>query len=147
MSFRLNGKLAITFLFSLAVLLALASPSSANAMSPESPSRRDHSNLNRMIKMRAAALPVARQANTAVGVGAGTNPPEETSTPSTPSSTPASPSTSNTPQSSSAAPLSQSISSSVSSESSPAVSRFLFTWGISGKLICQNNTARFVYEQ
>jgi len=135
MSFRLNGKLAITFLFSLTLLLALASPSSADAMSPESPRRRDHPNLNRMIKMRAAAPPVARQGKNSGTVGAAANPPEASSTPSTPSSTPASPSTSDTPQSSSAAPSSQSILSLPSLVSSPAVSRFLSTWRISGKLI------------
>ena len=136
MSFRLNGKLAITFLFSLALLLALTSPSSANAMSPESPRRRDHPNLNRMIKMRAAVLPVARQGNNAGAVGAAANPPEDSSTPSKPSSTPASPSTSDTPQSSSAAPApsAQSISSSPSSVSSPAVSRILYTEKFEGNL-------------
>jgi hypothetical protein len=147
MSYSLNGKLAITFLFSLALLLALATPSSANVMSPESPRRRDHPNLNRMIKMRAAALPVARQDKGSGVVGVGANPLQASSTPSTPSSTPASPSTSNTPQSSSAALPSQSTSSPLSSVSSPVVSCFLFTWRISGKLIRRTNPVRFIYEQ
>jgi hypothetical protein len=75
MSIHLNRKLAITLLFSLALLLALAGPSSANA----SPHRRDHLDLNRMIKKRAVAPSV------------------DTANP-TPSTTPSSPSPSVAPQ-------------------------------------------------
>jgi hypothetical protein len=123
MSFRLNRNLAITFLFSLALLLALAGSSSATALSPDSPRRRDHLNLNRMIKIRAPAPPVARQhaSNNPAVNAAGANAAEDSSTPSTPSSTPSSPSASNTPQASSAAPASQSVASPSSSVSDPAV--------------------------
>ena len=144
MSFRLNSKLAITFLLSLAFLLAFATPS-ANAMAPDSARRHDH----RMIKMRAAAPPVNRQllGNDPGAIGAGANPPADSSTPSTPSSTPSSPSPSNTPLSSSAAAPSQPILSTSSSVSSPAVSRFPFTWRSSGRLIRQTGQARFVYSE
>ncbi|KAI9513056.1 hypothetical protein F5148DRAFT_1279105 [Russula earlei] len=54
-------KLAITFLFSLALLLALTAPSSSTLISPASVHHRDHANLNRMIKIRAASPAVPRQ--------------------------------------------------------------------------------------
>jgi hypothetical protein len=143
MSFRLNRNLAITFLFSLALLLALAGSSSATALSPDSPRRRDHLNLNRMIKIRAPAPPVARQhaSNNPAVNAAGANAAEDSSTPSTPSSTPSSPSASNTPQASSAAPASQSVASPSSSVSDPAVSHFPFTWRNLGKLIRPNRSS------
>jgi hypothetical protein len=131
MSVHLNRKLAITLLFSLALLLAFARPSSANAISPDSPSRRDHHNLNRMIKRRVAAPPVARQItgnNPGGAIGAGANPPEDKSS-STPSSTPSSPSPAAQPSSlvTSASGL---LSSSVALSS--AVSHFPFPWRIQG---------------
>ena len=128
MSVHLNRKLAITFLFSLALLLALARPSSANAISPDSPSRRDHHNLHRMIKRRVATPPVARQqlgGNDPGGaIGAGANPPEDSSS-ATPSSTPSSPSPSAAQPSSVVASATSLSPSSVASSS--AVSHFPFT--------------------
>ena len=105
MSIHLNRKLAITLLFSLALLLALAGPSSANA----SPHRRDHFDLNRMIKKRAAAPSV------------------DTSTPTpTPSTAPSSPSPSVAPQPSVAVSSAQPSPSPATSASVPPVSWFPF---------------------
>jgi len=141
MSVHLNRKLAITLLFSLALLLALARPSSANALSPDSPSRRDHHNIHRMIKRRVANPDVARQLPSDGAIGAGANPPADSSSPSTPSSTPSSPSPSADQQPSSAAPSSSSSPSAVASSS--AVSHFPFTWRCSGILITLNRTSHW----
>ena len=124
MSVHLNRKLAITLLFSLALLLALARPSSANAISPDSPSRRDHHNLHRMIKRRVSNPAVARQLPSVV-IGGTANPPQDTSSPSTPSNTPSTPSPSADQQSSFVAPSSSSSPPAVASSS--AVSHFQFT--------------------
>ena len=129
-SIQLSHKLAITLLFSLAILLALAVPSSANGISPDSPRRRDHVNLNRMIRIRAAAPLVARQQAASASpsnnlISASVNTPTQSSSLPTPSSTSSSPTPSDT--SSSAAPSVEPSSSLALSTSSSAVSRFLST--------------------
>lgn len=143
MSVHLNRKLVITLLFSLALLLAFARPSSANAISPDSPSRRDHHHLNRMIKRRVATPPVAREisGNDPGGaIGAGANPPEDSSSPSTPSSTSSSPSPSVAQPSSVVASSPSLLPSSVAPSS--AVSHFPFSWRCSGILITWNRSSR-----
>jgi hypothetical protein len=120
MSIHLNRNLAITLFFFLAILLALARPSSAI---PDTPHRRDHVNLNRMIKIRAPFPPVARQRPNPSGpAGPSSDGPSSLAPSSTSVSAPL-----DTLQPSSA-PLSlQPSSSPVSSASGSAVSRFPFT--------------------
>jgi hypothetical protein len=124
MSIQLHRNLAITLLFSLAILLALAPPSSAN---PDSLHRRDHVNLNRMLKIRAPFPPVPRQNppdGHAGAVGGAANPTTDGLSSSSPSSTPVAAAPS---QPSSASPAPQPTSSLPSPVSSPAVSCFPFT--------------------
>jgi hypothetical protein len=144
MAIQRNRNLAITLLFSLVVLLALAPPSSANAVSPDVPHRRDHVNHNRMIKRRAphALLPRQRAAGQpaadrpqaqAGAVGAAADPSTGVSSPVA-SSTPAvsAPSASQAPETSQSQPISSPVSSALSS----AVSCFPFFFGdISESLI------------
>ena len=130
MSIQLNRNLAITLLFSLAILLALAPPSSAN---PDGLHRRDHVNLNRMLRIRAPFPPVPRQnppADHGGAVGGAANPSTDgvssSSTSSTPVPAPLQPS--------SASPASQ-PSSSLALSSSPAVSHFHLLGDFLGSLI------------
>lgn len=111
MAILLNRNLAITLLFSLVILLALAPPSSANDVSPNVPHRRDHVNLNRIIKKRTPLdlLPRQRPAADrpqaqAGAVGAAADPSTDGVSSPVPSSTPAAsatqtPQTSQSPQS------------------------------------------------
>ena len=139
MAIHRSCKLAITLLFSLVVLLALAPPSSANAISPDVPHRRDHVNLNRMIKKRAHPLlhrePAAIQLPTLQGgaVGAAADPTTDAPSSPVPSSTPvaAAPSTTQTPETSQSP---QPISSDVSSVLSSAVSCFPFPFFFFGDI-------------
>ena len=131
MAIHRNCNLAITLLFSLVVLLALAPPSSANAVSPDVPHRRDHVNLNRMIKKRAhpllhrelaaAQLPPLQSG----AVGAAADPSTDAASSPVPSSTPivAAPSTTQAPEASQSP---QPIPSVVPSVLSSAVSCFHF---------------------
>ena len=116
--------LAITLLCSLAILLALALPSSAT--SPDSPHRRDHVNHNRMIKIRRAFPPVPRQHQVGAN-GAAAGPPADSPSSPIPSSTSSSPAPSDASQPSSASLSLQTSSSLALSASSPAVSFFRFT--------------------
>jgi len=90
MPVQLNRNLAITLLFSLLVLLALAPPSSANGLSPDVLHRRDHANLNRMIKKRAPYALIPRQGPRPQtgAVGAAADPSTNVISSSAPSSTP-----------------------------------------------------------
>jgi hypothetical protein len=127
--------LAITLFSSLLVLLALAPPSSANVVSPDAPHRRDHVNLNRMIKRRVPDSLIPRQQSSpdipkvqAGAVGAAADPSAaaiSSAAPSSASSAPAS-AASATSQAQSASQSPQAASSPVSSVSSSAVSCFLF---------------------
>src|SRR6267154_225817 len=136
MAIKRNPNIAITLLFSLVILLALAPPSSANAVSPDVPHRRDHVNLNRMIKRRApdALLPRQRTANQpandrpqaqAGAVGAAADPSTGGASSAVPSSTPAASATSAS-QAPDASQSLQPTSSPVSSVLSSAVSCFFF---------------------
>jgi hypothetical protein len=116
--------LAITLFCSLALLLALTRPSSASAVSPDSPHRRDHVNLNRMIKIRVPSIPRQHApANQAGAVGPAANPSTDGLSSPVPSSTPVSAS-SDTSQPSPTSPLLQPSPSLTPSVSSPAVSCF-----------------------
>jgi hypothetical protein len=133
MAFQPNRNLAITLLFSLVILLILAHPSSANADSPDVPHRRDHVNLNRMIKRRAPHPLLPRQLTPggqtnngrpqaqAGAVGAAADPTTDSLSSAVPSSTPAvsAPSASQAPETSQSP---QSVSSAVPSVLSSAVS-------------------------
>src|SRR6266849_1915613 len=125
-----NRNIAITLLFSLVILLALAPQSSANAVSPDLPYRRDHVNLNRMIKRRAphALLPRQRPPANAGAACAAADPSTNGVSSLVASSTPAAPSASQTPGPSQSP---QPISSPVSSVLSSAVSCFPFFRDIS----------------
>jgi hypothetical protein len=123
MAIQHNRNIAITLLFSLVILLALAPPSFAN---PVAPDRRDHVNLNRMIKRRAplALLPRQRVLPSPQGgaVGAAGDPPTDSPSPVA-SSTAAAPSVTPAQQSSQSP---QPIPSAVSSVLSSVVSCFPF---------------------
>lgn len=146
MAVQRNRNIAITLLFSLVILLALAPSSSANVVSPDVPHRRDHVNLNRMIKRRAphpllprqpaAAQPADdRPLAQAGAVGAGADPSTGGVSSAIPSSTPAASATSAT-QAPETSQSPQPSSSPVSSVSSSAVSCFPFFFGdISESLI------------
>ena len=130
MAILLNRNLAITLLLSLVILLALAPPSSANDVSPNVPHRRDHVNLNRMIKKRTPLDLLPRQRPAAAdrpqaqagAVGAAADPSTDGVSSPVPSSTPAASAT-QTPETSQSP---QSIPAPVSSVSSSAVSCFPF---------------------
>jgi hypothetical protein len=127
MAIHRNRNLAITLLFSLVILLTLAPSSSANPVSPDVPQRRDHVNLNRMIKRRApnALLPRQGHAVPQVGaVGAAADPSTGGPSSPVPSSTPAASATPAT-QAPATSQSPQSISSPVASVLSSVVSCFL----------------------
>jgi hypothetical protein len=146
MAIKRNPNIAITLLFSLVILLALAPPSSANAVSPDVPHRRDHVNLNRMIKRRAPHALLPRQHNgdqptadhpqaQAGAVGAAADPSAAAASSAVPSSAPAASAASAT-QASEASQSAQPTSSPVPSVSSSAVRCFPFFFGdISESLI------------
>ena len=132
MAIHRNPNFAITLLFALVILLALAPPSSANAVSPDVPYRRDHVNLNRMIKRRTPLNLLPRQHNIPVpqpqagAVGAAADPSTDGLSSPAPSSTPAAPSVTQAQQTSQTP-----ISSAVPSVLSSAVSSFpFFFWEI-----------------
>ena len=118
--------LAITLICFLAVLLALTRPSSANALSPDSPHRRDHVNLNRMMKIRVPSIPRQHPPDDQ-GAANGVAASPTTNALSSPvvSSTPI-PASSDTSQPSSASLSPQPSSSPALSVSSPAVRYFPF---------------------
>jgi|SRR5712671_390177 len=116
MAIQLNRKLAVTFLFSLALLLVLAAPSSANFVSPDSAHRRDHVNLNRMVKIRAVAPGVARQlGKNPVVINAADKPSADSASSTTSSATSSAPASSDAQQASSAPNLPQTSSQPASS--------------------------------
>jgi hypothetical protein len=136
MAIKRNPNIAITLLFSLLILLALAPPSSANAVSPDVPHRRDHVNLNRMIKRRAPHALLPRQPASdpsgdkdpqaqAGAVGAAADPSTGALSSPVPSSTPAASAASAT-QASETSQSPQPTSAPVSSAASSAVSCFPF---------------------
>lgn len=136
MAIKRNPNLAITLLFSLVILLALAPPSSANAPSPDVPHRRDHVNLNRMIKRRVPHALFPRQHTgdqtgdnrpqaQAGAVGAAADPSTGAVSSPVPSSTPAA-SASSAAQASETSQSPQPTSSPVSSAVSSAVSYLPF---------------------
>lgn len=129
MAIHHNRNIVITLLFSLVILLALAPPSSANPVAPDVPYRRDHVNLNRMIKRRAPYALLPRQHDIAVpqvgAVGAGADPSPNSPSSAVPSSTPAAPSATPAQETSQSA---QPISSVVPSVLSSAVSFSPFFW-------------------
>ncbi|SRR6266436_1508767 len=134
MAIQPNRNLAITLLLSLLILLALARPSSANAVSPDAPHRRDHANLNRMIKRRAPYTLIPRQRipqPQAGAVGAAADPSTDGLSSSAPSSTPVV----SAPSATSQAPATSQppIQSPVSSVLSSAVSCFPFFPDIKGR--------------
>ncbi|KAH9969092.1 hypothetical protein BC827DRAFT_1167669 [Russula dissimulans] len=120
MATQLNRKLTVTFLFSLAVLLVLTAPSSANLVSPDAVHRRDHVNLNRMIKIRAVAPGVARQLDPAVN--AGDKAAADSASPTTPSTTSDAPTSQDAQRSSSPPSSPQSSSTTSSAQDTESVS-------------------------
>ena len=128
MAIQRSCNLAITLLLSLVILLALAPPSSANALSPEV---RDHVNLNRMIKRRAPHALLPRQVTPANrpqaqggAVGAAADPSSGGPSSSASSSTSAASASSSSQAPESSKPISLPVSSALSS----AVSSFFWRY-------------------